>query len=59
VHQFLEIQTPHAKWIQRRIDEIGFVESVDYLLDKFVQNPEIGERPTLIFIFSLSMAKNN
>jgi len=57
LHEWLEVQTPFHKWIQRRIDEWGFTQDVDFsVMDNFVQNPQ-GGRPSTDYLISLDMAK--
>lgn len=56
LHEFLNIETPYAKWFSRMI-EYGFNENIDYsVLDKIVQNPS-GGRPQTDHAMTLDMAK--
>lgn len=56
LHEFLNIETPYAKWVSRMI-EYGFNENIDYsVLDKIVQNPS-GGRPQTDHAMTLDMAK--
>lgn len=56
LHEFLNIETPYAKWFSRMV-EYGFNENIDYsVLDKIVQNPS-GGRPQTDHAMTLDMAK--
>lgn len=57
LHEFLQVETPFNKWINRRIKEYGFQENQDFL--SFGQNclkPQ-GGRPTTEYHLTLDMAK--
>jgi len=57
LHQFLEVETKFTTWIERRIEEYGFVENQDFeVFDNFIKNSE-GGRPAREYIISLDMAK--
>ena len=57
LHAWLDVQTPFHKWIQRRIEEWGFTQDIDFIvMDNFVQNPQ-GGRPSTKYLISLDMAK--
>lgn len=45
-------------WIKRRIEKYEFVEGVDCLIHKFVNNPETGGSPAIEYFISLDMAKH-
>lgn len=53
---FVESNQEFANWIKSRIEKFNFVENEDYLVDKFVNNPQ-GGRPTLDYHLTLDMAK--
>ncbi len=53
----LESKRQFTDWIKQRIEQYDFVEGVDYLIHKFVNNPETGGRPTIDYFISLDMAK--
>lgn len=44
LHKFLEVKTPHHKWIKRKLDDLGMVEGVDYLTDKIVRQLPSGAK---------------
>jgi phage anti-repressor protein len=44
LHKFLEVKTPHHKWIKRKLDDLGMVEGVDYLTDKIVRQLASGAK---------------
>jgi phage anti-repressor protein len=46
IHEYVQSKQQFANWIQKRIAEIGAVEGVDYVINKFINNP-LGGRPTL------------
>lgn len=46
LHQFLEVGKDFSNWIKNRIEQYGFVEGVDYLINKFIDNP-LGGRPVI------------
>ncbi|WP_338874926.1 antA/AntB antirepressor family protein [Spirosoma sp. SC4-14] len=63
LHAFLEVRTKFASWIERRINEFGFVEGQDYssltTLEVFPKNGKnpLGGRPELDYALTLDMAK--
>ena len=60
LHMFLAVQTPYAKWFDR-MTEYGFMEGVDFNLDKNVQVQNEGgrdvKRELIDHIMTLSTAK--
>jgi anti-repressor protein len=56
LHSFVQSKQEFANWIKARIEKFGFTEGEDYLVDKFVNNPQ-GGRPTLDYHLSIDMAK--
>ncbi len=54
LHEFLEVKSKFAEWIQRRISEYGFVENQDFTT--FSENSEKG-RPNIQYAITLDMAK--
>lgn len=62
LHKFLGIETPFHKWIQRRIEEYGFTQAIDFIgVDKIVRSEAgfFGQRDKTIqgYYLSLDMAK--
>lgn len=57
LHQFLDVGTEFAKWIQRRIDEYGFTIEKDYLI--IVKSDDISRKgpKQSDYILTLDMAK--
>lgn len=57
LHQFLEVKSKFAEWINRRIAEYGFVENQDFIIFSEISE-KIGKgRPTKEYILSMDMAK--
>ena len=56
LHGFLESSQEFANWIKNRIQQYGFVEGMDYLIDKVVNNP-LGGRPIIDYHVSIDTAK--
>lgn len=58
LYDYLEIKTRFNDWIRRRIDEVGFVENVDYvkILDKSTYS-NLSKTQGSEFFISLDMAK--
>jgi len=54
LHEFLEVQTPFDKWIQRRIEDFGFIKGQDF---SSLLSESTGGRPATDYHISLSMAK--
>ena len=63
LHQQLQISTKFSTWIQRRIDEFGFEENVDYfsITEKkrfpFLGNQRGGDRRSIDYHLTMDMAK--
>lgn len=57
LHEFLEVDTPYSKWIQRMF-EYGFIENTDYgVTDIFVHNSNGGKQTQIDHVLKLDMAK--
>ncbi len=56
LHSFLGSRQDFSNWIKNRIEQYGFVEGVDYLINKFIDNP-LGGRPIIDYHVSIDMAK--
>lgn len=57
LHEFLEVDTKFATWIERRIEEYDFTDNEDYqVLPNFGKNPQ-GGRPAIEYALSIDMAK--
>lgn len=56
LHSFVQSKQEFANWMKARIEKFGFTEGEDYVVDKFVNNPQ-GGRPTLDYHLSIDMAK--
>ena len=62
LHGFLGVETPFHKWIQRRVEEYGFTQAIDFIgVDKIVRTEAgfFGMRDKTIqgYYLSLDMAK--
>lgn len=62
LHAFLGVETPFHKWIQRRIEEYGFMQTIDFIgVDKIVRTEAgfFGQRDKTVqgYYISLDMAK--
>jgi toxin-antitoxin system, toxin component, bro family len=62
LHQFLEVETKFTTWIERRIEEYGFVENQDFvcLSQNWETQRKDGQRGIAVrkeYIISLDMAK--
>ncbi|MGR3791328.1 antA/AntB antirepressor family protein [Flavobacterium sp. TN-1] len=58
LHQFLEVETKFTMWIERRIEEYGFVEDVDFvLLPNLGKQKERGGHNRKEYAITLDMAK--
>ena len=55
LHQKLKVKTPHHKWVLRRIEEFGFVEGEDYIVE--VEEREGRGKRKKDYIITISMAK--
>lgn len=56
IHEYVQSKQQFANWIQKRIAEIGAVEGVDYVINKFINNP-LGGRPTLEYYITPEMGQ--
>ena len=54
LHESMEINTPFHKWIQRRIEDIGFEENIDFWTKL---SKSRGGRPKTEYYFILDCAK--
>lgn len=62
LHQFLEVQSKFATWIERRIEEYGFVENQDFVCisQNWETQRKSGQKGVTIskeYVISLDMAK--
>ena len=57
LHQFLKVETKFNDWIQRRINEYGFVESQDFVSFTQKRVKPTGGRPSAEYHITLDMAK--
>jgi anti-repressor protein len=60
LHDFLAVGRDYSNWIKARIDKYGFVEGVDFVVEKvFAKSGEnsAGGRPALDYHLTLDMAK--
>lgn len=59
LHAFLEVKTEFRHWINRRIEDFGFVENVDYvkIIDKSSRSNLTGGQGQINYFVSLNMAK--
>ena len=57
VWEYLEVKTEFNKWIIRRLEELGAIENVDYIV--FAKNDENlkGGRPSKEYIVTLDIAE--
>ena len=55
LHAHLESSQQFGNWITGRIDQYGFIEGVDYVINKIINN--LGGRPTIEYHITLDMAK--
>lgn len=49
LHGFLESRQDFSNWIKNRIEQYGFVEGVDYLLNKFIEQLPSGAKQGMCF----------
>ena len=57
LHSFVESKRQFADWIKNRIEKYGFVENVDYLLHKIVEQTPSGAKHKIEYYITLDMAK--
>jgi len=57
LHGFLEVGKVFANWIKGRIEQYGFVESVDYVVIAETGNNPLGGRPSKEYAITVDMAK--
>jgi phage anti-repressor protein/phage antirepressor YoqD-like protein len=57
LHAFLESKQDFSTWIKGRIEQYGFVEGVDYLVHKFMEQLPSGAKQKIDYYISLDMAK--
>lgn len=57
LHDFLEVKSKFAEWINRRIDEYGFINGQDFISFSEISEKPSGGRPTVEYAISLDMAK--
>ena len=55
LHTFLEVQTEFSKWMDRRIEEYGFIEEQDF--SSFLAKTPQGGRPSKEYALTLNMGK--
>lgn len=57
LHEFLGSKQDFSTWIKNRIEKYEFVESVDYLLHKFMEQAPSGAKHKIDYYVSVAMAK--
>lgn len=57
LHAHLESKQEFAHWIKSRIEQYGFVEGMDYLIDKFIKQLPSGAKSVIDYYITLDMAK--
>ena len=57
LHQFLVVGKDFSNWIKNRIEQYDFVEGVDYLLHKFMEQLPSGAKQKIDYHISIDMAK--
>ncbi len=57
LHGFLESRQDFSDWIKNRIQQYGFVEGVDYLIHKFMEQLPSGAKQKIDYYISIDMAK--
>lgn len=57
LHSFVESKQDFSTWIKNRIEKYGFVENVDYLLHKIVEQTPSGAKHKIEYYITLDMAK--
>lgn len=56
LHEFLQLDTPFKKWIDRMIDDYGFVMGTDFWT-KMSKTSPMGGRPSTEYTMTIGMAK--
>ena len=57
LHGFLESRQDFSDWIKNRIQQYGFVEGVDYLIHKFMEQLPSGAKQKIDYHIAIDMAK--
>lgn len=57
LHEFLESKQDFSNWINNRINQYGFVENQDYLLNKIIVQLPSGKKYKNEYFITLNMAK--
>jgi phage anti-repressor protein len=57
LHEFLGVETRFDKWIQRRIEEYGFTQVIDFIESPKMANRGFWQTETKDYLVSLDMAK--
>jgi anti-repressor protein len=57
LHKFLGSKQQFSNWIRKRINEYGFVEGVDYLINKIIYQVKSGAKYRLEYLITIDMAK--
>ena len=57
LHTFVESKQDFSTWTKNRIEKYGFVETVDYLLRKIVEQTPSGAKHKIEYYITLDMAK--
>ena len=57
LHSFLEVGKVFANWIKDRIEQYGFIESLEYVVIPNFGNNPLGGRPVIDYHVSIDMAK--
>lgn len=57
LHEFLGVETRFDKWIQRRIEEYGFTQVIDFMESPKMANRGFWQTETKDYLISLDMAK--
>jgi phage anti-repressor protein len=56
--KFLEVKRQYANWIKERVNEYGFIEDVDFTINKFVNGKNDGKFKPVDYHVTLEMAKH-
>ncbi|MDY3317492.1 antA/AntB antirepressor family protein [Riemerella anatipestifer] len=57
LYHFLEVKSKFSEWINRRIEEYGFIEGQDYICFSEISEKPQGGRPAVEYSIILDMAK--